>query len=495
MKPTEAFPVNGDALPKKTPRFKEHSHYLELSYEELNERNLKIKRGEVKQEDVREAFKKEKRIKAVTVCFSNMEGRLYMVDFAPRHLLASEDNLMIDGSSIKGFSAQESSDLRLKVDWQSFRWAPADVFGPGKVIMFANVHDQDGSPYLGDFRSNLKLLIDELRGNHELTVNIAPEVEGFLVEGEYAEQEFEEGTGLKPASKTGYDSCLPQDRLRRFIDLLAEATWAMGFENEKDHPEVAPAQFELNYQYADALYAADQIQIYKIVARQIANNMGCTATFLPKPITGINGSGMHVNLSMNKGEKNIFYDKEGEFGLSEFAHHFIDGVLFHAKETSLIDASSINAYRRYDPKFEAPNAIKVSDSDRGAMIRVPLGNEKTARIEKRTVAPDTNPYLMFFATIRAGLESALGTPEEQAEFRKIREGEAKKLPTTLKQAVDLFGRSDFIKRILADRNRDKFLELKKQARDRSPKDLGKNVHKVEVREHHEVGDQSTPLDF
>ncbi|MBN2096420.1 glutamine synthetase [Candidatus Peregrinibacteria bacterium] len=495
MKSTDALPFNGDSLPKKTPRFKEHPNYLELSYEELRERNLKIKHGEIKEEAIKEKLKEEKRIKSVIVCFSDMEGRFHMLDFAPGHVLESEDNLTFDGSSIKGFSAQNKSDLRLKIDWKSFRWVPADVFGAGKVIVFANVHDQDDSPYLGDFRSNLKLLLDELKGGHELTVNVAPEVEGFLVEGEYAEQDFEEEKGFKPASKTGYFSCLPQDRLRRFIDLVAEATSAMGFENEKDHPEVAPGQFELSYKYADALYAADQIQLYKIVARQIANFMGCTATFLPKPIRGINGSGMHVNLSMSKEGKNIFYDEKGQFHLSEFAHRFIDGVLFHAKATSLIDASSINAYRRYDPKFEAPNAIKVSDSDRGAMIRVPLGNEKSARIEKRTVAPDTNPYLMLFATIRAGLSSVFGTPEQQAEFAKAREGEIEKLPTTLKEAVDLFEQSEFIKEILTGRNRDKFLELKKRTRDRSPKDLGDNVHKVEVREHHEVGDQSTPLDF
>jgi len=495
MKPTDALPFNGDSLPRKTPRFKDGENHLELSYEELRDRNLKIKHGEVKEDVIKADLKKEKGVKSVIVCFSDMEGRFHMLDFAPGHVLDTEDNLTFDGSSIKGFSAQDKSDLRLKIDWKSFRWVPADVFGAGKVVVFANVHDQDDSPYLGDFRSNLKLLLDELREKYELTVNVAPEVEGFLVEGEYAEQDYDKKVGFKPASKTGYFSCLPQDRLRRFIDLVAEATSAMGFENEKDHPEVAPGQFELSYRYADALYAADQIQLYKIVARQIANFMGCTATFLPKPIKGINGSGMHVNISMSKEGKNVFYDPKGEFHLSEMAHHFINGVLSHAKDTSLIDASSINAYRRYDPKYEAPNAIKVSDSDRGSMIRVPLAGEKSARIEKRTVSPDSNPYLVLFSTIRAGLKSVLGTSEEQAEYAKVREGDVKKLPTTLKQAVDLFGRSEFIKEILTDQNRNKFLELKKRVRDRSPKDLGDNVHTVEVREHHEVGDQSTPLDF
>lgn len=495
MKPTDDLPFNGDSLPKKTPRFNDGDDYLELSYEELKDRNLKIKHGEVEESAIRESLKEEKKVKSVIVCFSDMEGRFHMLDFAPGYVLSSESSITFDGSSIKGFSVQDKSDLRLKIDWKSFRWVPADVFGAGKVVVFANVHDQDGSPYLGDFRSNLKLLLDGLREDHELTVNVAPEVEGFLVEGEYAEQDFDEEKGFKPASKTGYFSCLPQDRLRRFIDLVAEATSAMGFENEKDHPEVAPGQFELSYKYADALYAADQIQLYKIMARQIANFMGCTATFLPKPIRDINGSGMHVNISMSKDNKNVFYDPEGEYNLSKFAHNFANGILSQAKDISLIDASSINSYRRYDPKFEAPNTIKISDSDRGAMIRVPLADEKAARIEKRTVAPDTNPYLMLFATIRAGLKSALGTPDEQVEFAKVREDETKKLPTTLKQAVDLFGRSEFIKEILTAQNRDKFLELKKATRDRSPKDLGANVHKREVREHHEVGDQSTPLDF
>lgn len=147
---------------------------------------------------------------------------------------------------------------------------------------------------------------------------------------------------------------MPLDTLRRFIDASAEAQRAMGFKNEKDHPEVAPSQFELNFSYTEVIRACDQIQLYKLVCRQVANNFGLTATFLPKPIAGINGSGMHTNFSLAKNGKNIFYKKDGQDGLSELAWDFILRLLNHAPEISLVFGSSVNAYRRLDPHFEAP---------------------------------------------------------------------------------------------------------------------------------------------
>jgi glutamine synthetase len=306
-------------------------NFLEIPYDELEQLNLEAKDRVAKrssEEELREHYLRylheEKRIKAVTVCFTDIEGRLHMLDYDKKFLLKSYDNLTFDGSSIRGFSVVKESDLRLAIDWGSFRWLPSDVFGPGKVLVFGLIKDRDGRGYSSDMRGRLKDFVDELYQREKITAQISVECEGFLFEGRDAEQTFSDSVGFKLVSSGGYYNSLPKDPLKIFIDSLAEAQRAMAFENEKDHPEVAPSQFELNYTYCDALLAADQVQLYKLTARQIAANSGLTACFLPKPIAGINGSGMHTNLSLSKGGKNIFYDAAGEDGLSPAAWDFID---------------------------------------------------------------------------------------------------------------------------------------------------------------------------
>ncbi|MEK7855495.1 MAG: glutamine synthetase, partial [Acidobacteriota bacterium] len=209
------------------------------------------------------------------------------------------------------------------------------------------------------------------------------------------------------------------------------------FRNEKDHPEVAPSQFEFNFSYTDVVRACDQVLLYKLVCRQIAHSMGMTATFLPKPIQGLNGNGMHTNFSLAKNGKNVFYNKKGKDGLSELAWGFIDKLLNRASEISLVLNSSVNAYRRLDPNFEAPNQIKVSANDRGSMIRVPLGNERTARIEIRSVAPDANPYLLLFTILRTGLEDQ--PPQNNSDKRQ----RLRFLPGNINDAIRLFRASEF----------------------------------------------------
>ena len=472
------------------------SNFLELDYVELEERNLAIKRdreagksNKYFADKLYEKLRKEKTIKAVIVCFSDMEGKLHMLDYNKTFLLDSHENLTFDGSSIRGFTPQHASDLRLYLDWSSLRWLPADIFGSGKVLIFANVHDQDGTPYVGDFRSNLKILTDEIKKKKDLKANVAPEIEGFILEGENAEQNFDERTGFKLASKGGYFNALPQDRLRQFIDRLAEATRAMGFENEKDHPEVAPSQFELSYKYTDILHAADQVQIYKVVARQIAKSFGLTASFLPKPIMKINGSGMHTNISLSKKNKNIFYDQKGENSLSKDAHNFLTGILNHGADICLTLNASVNAYRRLDPVFEAPNEIKVSPSDRGAMIRVPLANKNSARIEVRTVAPDANPYLSYFVILKAGLRGMFASKKELKEYCELYNRPVKKLPANIYQAINAFRRSEFTKEIMTEENHQKYINLKEEVANRCPLELGTRVKTGEVWYHHEVTNQ------
>lgn len=466
--------------------------FLELSYEELEERNLSAKekvRNRVSSDVLREEYVKalsdEKRLKAVTVCFSDIEGKLHMLDYDKKFLLKSLDNLTFDGSSIRGFTAVSESDLRLHVDWGSLRWLPSDVFGPGKVIVFANINDKDGSPYSSDFRGILAKYVEELYNAHSFTTNIAVECEGFLFEGRNAEQEYSSRTGFNMVSKGGYFQALPNDPLRLFIDRLAEAQRALGFENEKDHPEVAPSQFELNYTYADAVQAADQIHLYKLTARQVAANMGCTASFLPKPIAGINGSGMHTNISISKNGKNIFFDGTGEDNLSKLAWDFVDRILNSANDLCLILNSSVNSYRRLDPHFEAPNQIKSSAVDRTSMIRIPLGNEKSARVEVRTVAPDANPYLSFYSLLKTGLSGPM-TETITSETRRTR---TRFLPDNINDALRLFKSSEWNTELLGPENKEKFADRKLSSAERCPKLLGSLVKTAEILFHHEVTNQ------
>jgi len=464
--------------------------FLEISYSDLEEMNLSAKKKRVvrtSQKALRNYYltylKSEKQIKAVTIGFSDIEGRFHMLDYDKKYFLSSYDSLTFDGSSIRGFSRQAESDLRLDIDWSAFWWLPSDVFGPGKVLIMGQILDQNNKPYEMDNRSVLAHYLDILYKTKKYDVHVAPEIEGILIKGIDAEKNYREDPGFKLASMGGYFHSLPTDILRKFIDTCAEAQRAMGFENEKDHPEVAPAQFELNYLYTDALIAADQIQIYKLVCRQIARNMGMTASFLPKPIVGINGSGMHTNISINKNGNNLFYDKKGKAQLSRFAWDFIDRILTSAGDISLILNASVNAYRRLDPHFEAPNEIKVSAVDRGAMIRIPIHTEKSARVEVRSIGPDANPYIMIYTLLKTGLEAKI---EPKNKNKRIR---VKYLPVTIQNAITAFRQSAWTSKLLGEEYKKRYIALKSEAADRSPLALGKKVKKGEVIYHHEIYNQ------
>ena len=462
--------------------------FLEIPYDQLEELNLQVKeqrRSRVPAEQLREErmayLASEKRIKAVTVCFTDLEGRLHMLDYDKKFLLKSDDNLTFDGSSIRGFSAQVESDLRLSIDWPAFYWLPADVFGPGKVLVFGEVRQRDGSPYPGDMRSQLKMFLDELYTSQGLVVNLANEIEGFLFQGRNAEQRYRELGEFTMVSTSGYYHSLPGDPLRTFIDTAAEVQRAMGFSNEKDHPEVAPAQFEMNYGYTEALIAADQILLYKLICRQVASRLDMTACFLPKPVTGVNGSGMHTNISISREGKNLFHAAAGEEGLSDYAWDFVDGVLHYAKDLCLLLNASVNAYRRLDPHFEAPNQIKASPIDRGSMVRIPIGNANTARVEIRSIAPDAPPHLAIYTLLRAGLSK----PTTAAN---VRQG-VETLPDNIYDAIRDFRNSALITEVLGTDVQTKYADLKEAVADRCPRRLGTLIKRAEVQFHHEVTNQ------
>ncbi|MCC6932777.1 MAG: glutamine synthetase [Deltaproteobacteria bacterium] len=467
-------------------------NFLEIPYDELEELNLEAKakqKNRISYDELKEKYCKyladTKELKAVTVCFSDLEGCFHMLDYDKKFLLKSEDNLTFDGSSIKGFSVVSESDLRLRLDWGTFRWLPSDVFGPGKVIVFTDILDRDGHPYGSDIRGILKRFTSELYQKEKITCNVSVECEGFLFHGLNAEQNYSSRNGFSLVSSGGYFNSLPGDPLKLFIDGFAEAQRALGFENEKDHPEVAPSQFELNYTYVDAVIAADQLQLYKLIARQVAANMGLTASFLPKPVAGINGSGLHTNMSLAKDGKNIFYDAKGEESLSKLAWNFVDRLLNNANDMCLILNPSVNAYRRLDPHFEAPNQIKASAVDRTSMVRIPIGNEKTARVEVRTVAPDANPYLTFLTLFHTGMKG----PMRETISSETRRTRTRFLPYNIYDAIRLFKESEWIIDVLGESNKEKYADLKIASANRCPKELGTIIKSSEVLFHHDVVNQ------
>ena len=459
--------------------------FQEFSYDQLEELNLKarsIKNPKDAQKLHVQDLKKTTGIKAVSICFCDIEGRLHMLDYDKNFLLGSLDNLTFDGSSIQGFTSLNESDLRLSVDWTSLTYVPSDVFGPGKVLVFANVASKDGSPYESDFRGQLQTFAGKMKDSKNIEGFMAPEIEGFILEGMDAEQNYNSQAGFSLMTTGGYYHTLPLDKLRRFIDSTSDVLRAMGFKNEKDHPEVAPSQFEINFSYTDILRACDQIQLYKLVCRQIAHSMGMTATFLPKPVNGLNGNGMHSNFSLAKNGKNLLYDKAGRDNLSEFGWEIVEKILNRATEISLILNSSVNSYRRLDPNYEAPNQIKASANDRGSMVRIPLGNERSARIEVRSVSPDANPYLLGFTLMKISLEDKKPTSKNTRQRLRF-------LPGNINDAIRQFRASQFTTDIMGKSSKAKYVEFKQASAYRNPRELGNCIKEAEIIYHHEITNQ------
>ena len=463
--------------------------FLRLPYSELEELNLHAKQQRMKRvpmDQLREErlkyLRDEKRIKAVTLLFSDLEGRLHMLDYDKKFFVGSADNLTFDGSSIRGFTAQKESDLRLGIDWSAFYWPPADYFGAGKVMVFGEVLDKDGTPFVGDIRGVLKAYATSQHQKNGYTMNAANEIEGFVFKGVDAEKAYCETGKFEYVNTGGYYHSLPGDPLRVFIDRCAEVQRAMGFQNEKDHPEVAPSQFEINYGYGEVVAAADQIQLYKFICRQVATSLGLTACFLPKPVVGVNGTGMHTNVSINKDGKNIFWDPKGLEKVSKAAWDFTDRILTSGDDICVLLNASVNAYRRLDPHFEAPNQLIASAVDRGSMVRIPIGNERSARIEVRAVGPDANPYMVMLAIFKTGLEGPLSKMKDLRSAKRY-------LPDNIYDALDLFNKSEWTTKVLGKDVKARYSELKKNSADRCPRLLGTRVKASEVQFHHEVYNQ------
>jgi len=342
---------------------------------------------------------KEHNVKFVRLQFTDIFGVLKNVAITVKQLeKALDGELMFDGSSIDGFVRIEESDMYLKPDinsWAIFPWRSVD----GAVCRFiCDVYRADGTPFEGDPRVILQKVIDEAKAMG-YTMNVGPECEFFLFHTD------EKGVPtLETHDQAGYFDLAPVDlgeNARRDMVLALED---MGFEIEASHHEVAPGQHEIDFKYADALTTADNIQTFKLAVRTIAQRHGLHATFMPKPIFGINGSGMHANQSLFKNGVNAFYDPKDELGLSLDAYYYVGGLMKHAKAITAITNPTINSYKRLVPGYEAPVYVAWSGQNRSPLIRIPAKRGISTRVELRNPDPSCNPYLAIAVMLKAGLD-------------------------------------------------------------------------------------------
>jgi glutamine synthetase len=404
-------------------------------------------------------------VEFIRLQFTDMFGNLKNVAITTNQLERALDNqCMFDGSSIEGFVRIEESDMYLHPDldtYVTFPWRPQQ----GKVArLICDVYTMDGKPFEGDPRYILRKTIKEAE---ELgyTFDVGPELEFFL----FHMEENGQPTTITN-ERAGYFDLGPLDfgeNARRDMVLTLEE---MGLNVEASHHEVAPAQHEIDIKYADALTAADNIMTFKLVARTIAKRHGLHATFMPKPKYGVDGSGMHVNMSLKKDGKNIFEDTSDKLGLSKEAYYFIAGIMKHIESMAAVTNPLVNSYKRLVPNYEAPVYVAWSVSNRSPLIRIPANRGASTRLELRNPDPSANPYLTLALCLAAGLDgikNKLTPPDsidcnifEMSEQDRIRLG-VRRLPLNLCEAVQGLENSDFVKGVLGEHISKKYIEAKK----------------------------------
>lgn len=386
----------------------------------------------------------EENVKFVRLQFTDLLGIIKNVEIPVDSLPKALDNeIMFDGSSIEGFVRIEESDMYLFPDlntWVIFPWTS----GKGKVArLICDIHNADGTPFEGDPRLILKRQLEEMKALGFTAFNIGPEPEFFL----FKNDEKGEPT-LELNDKGGYFDLSPTDlgeNCRRDIVLELEE---MGFEVEASHHEVAPGQHEIDFKYADAVSTCDNIQTFKLAVKTIARQHGLHATFMPKPLFGVNGSGMHANMSLFKGKENAFFDEGAgdRKQLSETAHQFIAGILEHARAFTAVTNPTVNSYKRLVPGYEAPCYVAWSLRNRSPLIRVPAKRGLSTRIEVRSVDPSANPYLAMAVLLAAGLDGIKRkltppTPTDRNIYvmdkAEREEAGIHDLPGTLKEALEV----------------------------------------------------------
>ncbi|HJE32228.1 MAG TPA: type I glutamate--ammonia ligase [Weissella confusa] len=410
----------------------------------------------------------EENVEFLRLQFSDVFGTIKNVEVPVSQLeKVLDNNLMFDGSSIEGFVRIEESDMYLYPDLSTFMifpWA-TDSHGGKVARLIADIYTADREPFAGDPRNNLKRVLKQMEDAGFKNFNIGTEPEFFL----FKLDEHGNPT-MNLNDKGGYFDLAPLDlgeNTRREIVLEMEK---MGFEVEAAHHEVAPGQHEVDFKYANALDAADNIQTFKLIVKTIARKHGLYATFMPKPISGINGNGMHTNMSLFNEDGNVFYDEAGDLQLSKTAYNFLGGVLAHAANFTAITNPTVNSYKRLTPGFEAPVYVAWSGSNRSPMVRVPASRGNSTRLELRSVDPTANPYLAFAVILAAGLDGVAGEMEpNHAVDRNIYlmdEAERKKagitdLPDTLLAAVNDLDTDSVIKEALGSHMARTFVDAKR----------------------------------
>jgi len=407
---------------------------------------------------------KEENVRFIRLQFTDLLGTIKNVEIPVSQLEKALDNkMMFDGSSIEGYVRIEESDMYLYPDlntWVVFPWVTEDRV----ARLICDIYLPDGRPFPGDPRGILKAVLKEAEEMGFTDMNVGPEPEFFLFK---TDENGNPTTELN--DQGGYFDLAPMDlgeNCRREIVLTLEE---MGFEIEASHHEVAPGQHEIDFKYASAINAADQIQTFKLVVKTVARQHGLHASFMPKPLFGVNGSGMHCHQSLFNGKTNTFYDESDKLGLSMTARHYMAGILRHARAFAAITNPTVNSYKRLVPGYEAPCYVAWSASNRSPMIRIPASRGLSTRVEVRNPDPAANPYLALAVMLKAGLDGIKHKmqlpPPTDRNIYVMTEDEREdqgipSLPLDLKEAIDVMLRDDVICDALGDHALAHFVELK-----------------------------------
>jgi glutamine synthetase len=418
-------------------------------------------------DDVRKQLK-DNDVNFLRLQFSDILGQIKNVEL-PRSQFekALDGEMMFDGSSIQGFARIEESDMLLKPDFDTFLVLPAAMEGPGRGTVARLICDitlPDGSPFPGDPRYVLKRQVERLQALGYDDFYVGPEPEFFLF------QRREDGSPTTTTNDAaGYFDLAPVDRGEDARRDMVNALVEMGFEIEAAHHEVAPGQHEIDFKYAPAVTTADNILTFRTVVKRIAMNHGLHATFMPKPVQGINGSGMHCHMSVFKDGKNAFFDPNGRHQLSETMEFWIGGILEHAAGMVAVTNPTVNSYKRLTPGYEAPTNIAWSVSNRSAMIRVPARRGNSTRAELRMPDPSCNPYLALAVMLAAGidgLERQIVPPPPvnrniyHMSVRDRRRHKIRELPATLREAIGTLKRDKVVMDALGEHASKQFVAAK-----------------------------------
>jgi glutamine synthetase len=416
----------------------------------------------------REALRRlqDENVDFLLLWFTDIEGHLKSFAVTPAEVEeALNDGMGFDGSSITGFNAIEESDMVAIPDPSTFQLMPRSDGDPQVARMLCDIVTPDGNPYEGDPRYVLRRALERMRSLGFDAFNVGPELEYFL---------FRDDKGTETLDEGGYFAMTTMDAASGLRQETVHALESMGIPIEYVHHEVGPSQHEIDMRYAPALEMADHTVTYRLIVKEIAKRAGFHATFMPKPIFGENGSGMHTHQSLFSDGRNAFFDGDDKWHLSEAGKAFIAGQLRHAREIAAVFAQWVNSYKRLVPGYEAPVYVAWSQRNRSALIRIPLykpGSEQATRAEIRCPDPACNPYLTFAALLHAGLEGIehgyeLPEPMETNLYHltpeQRRERGIVSLPETLGEAIDALAESELARKALGPHIFDRYIELKRK---------------------------------